>query len=434
MLIELGGSTASQSGTIISYATFAHAAQVVLLLVATLVVLHYRTIFAQWRSAVYTVPAITWLLSRPEANHPAVMSKPAAVQLVADKRLSLDYAEARRLSRAEFLQENQDFDYGMSTKYLVNSRGMEMFIKSWMPKEGRAKGIIFLCHGYADTVTFFFEGLARIWAAAGYAVFGMDYPGFGLSDGLHGYIPNFDQLVDDVVEQYAAVKEHSEMKGLPCFLFGESMGGAVALKAHLKYPDLWDGAVLVAPMCKIADAMYPPWYLVQIMIALAHIIPKAKLVTHRDIAEFGFKDLVKRKRAEKNPVAYIGNPRLGTALSLLRTTDDIEKKLGEVALPMLVIHGGSDVVTDPSISKLLYEKAKSSDKVLRLYEEAWHCILEGEPDDMVKKVMSDIITWLDARSTSKGFIEQGKDSRQGDLEQTVALAEMTPAIVNPGNN
>ncbi len=63
----------------------------------------------------YTVPAITWLLSRPEANHPVVTSKPAAVQLVADKRLSLDYAEARRLSRAEFLQENQDFDYGMST-------------------------------------------------------------------------------------------------------------------------------------------------------------------------------------------------------------------------------------------------------------------------------------------------------------------------------
>jgi hypothetical protein len=47
---------------------------------------------------------------------------------------------------------------------------------------------------------------------------------------------------------------------------------------------------------QIADAMYPPWYLVQIMIALAHIIPKAKLVTNRDIAEIGFRDLVKRKR------------------------------------------------------------------------------------------------------------------------------------------
>jgi alpha-beta hydrolase superfamily lysophospholipase len=34
----------------------------------------------------------------------------------------------------------------------------------------------------------------------------MDYPGFGLSEGLHGYVPNFDNLVDDVVEQYRAVK------------------------------------------------------------------------------------------------------------------------------------------------------------------------------------------------------------------------------------
>jgi acylglycerol lipase len=35
---------------------------------------------------------------------------------------------------------------------------MEMFVKSWMPEEGRPKGILFLCHGYGDTVTFFFEG------------------------------------------------------------------------------------------------------------------------------------------------------------------------------------------------------------------------------------------------------------------------------------
>lgn len=87
-----------------------------------------------------------------------------------------------------------------------------------------------------------------------------------------------------------------ELEGLPCFLFGESMGGAVALKAHLKEPSMWDGAVLVAPMCKIADAMYPPWYLVQIMLALAHVVPKAKLVPHTDIAAVGFRDLEKRKR------------------------------------------------------------------------------------------------------------------------------------------
>jgi alpha-beta hydrolase superfamily lysophospholipase len=37
------------------------------------------------------------------------------------------------------------------------------------------------------------------------------------------------------------------------FLYGESMGGAVALLLHRKDPTFWDGAVLAAPMCKVAD-------------------------------------------------------------------------------------------------------------------------------------------------------------------------------------
>lgn len=43
-------------------------------------------------------------------------------------------------------------------------------------------------------------------ANEGYAVYAMDYPGFGLSDGLHGYIPNFDELVDHVIEQYTRIR------------------------------------------------------------------------------------------------------------------------------------------------------------------------------------------------------------------------------------
>ena len=42
-----------------------------------------------------------------------------------------------------------------------------------------------------------------------------------------------------------------EYSDLPSFLFGESMGGAVALKIHFKQPKDWNGAILVAPMCKV---------------------------------------------------------------------------------------------------------------------------------------------------------------------------------------
>ena len=51
-------------------------------------------------------------------------------------------------------------------------------------------------------------------------------------------------------------------------------------------------------------------------------------------------------------------------------------------------------MTDPSVSKALYEKASSSDKKLCLYEDGCHSLLEGESDAMIFKVLADIITWL----------------------------------------
>lgn len=44
----------------------------------------------------------------------------------------------------------------------------------------------------------------------------MDYPGFGLSEGLHGYIPSFDVLVDDVIEQYRLIKGELRLYFLEC--------------------------------------------------------------------------------------------------------------------------------------------------------------------------------------------------------------------------
>ena len=47
--------------------------------------------------------------------------------------------------------------------------------------------------------------------------------------------------------------ERKENKGKHRFLLGESMGGAVVLRLHRKMPEFWDGAVLVAPMCKVSS-------------------------------------------------------------------------------------------------------------------------------------------------------------------------------------
>lgn len=361
-------------------------------------------------------------------------------RLQLDSRHGLDDAAARRKARQEFYRTHKHFDHNsfesdadrgltVTETYVLNSKGKEIFIKSWLPAGSQFHGVVFLCHGYGDTVTFYAEGEARTLALAGYAVYGMDYPGFGMSEGLHGYIPNFDKLVDEVIEQYRIIKGRTELKDLPCFLFGESMGAAVALRAHLKEPTMWDGAVLVAPMCKIADEMYPPWILVQILIALSHVIPKARLVPGQSIAEIGFRDPLKRRRADLNPVAYVGNPRIRTAVQMLRITECLGSKMHEVSMPMLVLHGAGDRVTDPEISKLLHKRAKSTDKTLRLYEEAWHCLLQGEPDEMIHSVMRDVILWLDSHAAMKMGAAFPQQSPQ-EFEDRVARA--VPSLINFG--
>ncbi|KEH21542.1 caffeoylshikimate esterase isoform X4 [Medicago truncatula] len=309
---------------------------------------------------------------------------------------NMDHVSARRQAREAFKDVQLGIDHilfktqcdglKMKESYEVNSKGIEIFYKSWFPETARPKAAVFYCHGYGDTSTFFFEGIARKLACDGYGVFAMDYPGFGLSEGLHCYIPSFDSLVDDVIEIYSKIKENPELQSLPSFLFGQSMGGAVALKMHLKQP-------------KIADDMAPPWLLAQILIGIANVLPKQKLVPQKNLAEAAFRDLKKREMTAYNVVAYKDKPRLWTAVEMLKTTQEIEKRLEEVSLPLLILHGEADIVTDPSVSKTFYEKASSSDKKLKLYKDAYHSLLEGEPDEMIIQVFSDIILWLDEHSS-----------------------------------
>ncbi|CAL5185757.1 unnamed protein product [Lathyrus oleraceus] len=324
-----------------------------------------------------------------------------------------DEVDARRQVREAFKDIQLNIDHilfktscdGLETKesYEVNSRGIEIFWKSWIPKESKPKATVFFCHGYADTCTFFFEGIARKLASSGYGVFAMDFPGFGLSEGLHGYIPSFDKLVDDVIEQYSKIKENPEFKSLPSFLFGQSMGGAVALKIHLKQPKAWNGAILCAPMCKISENMVPPKLVVHMLTAMANVFPKKKLVPMKDLGDAAFREPKKKKQTEYNVISYKDKPRLRTAVELLKTTEEIEQNLEEVTLPLLILHGEADTVTDPSVSKALYEKATSSDKKLELYKDAYHALIEGEPDERVIQVLNDIISWLDEHSLKQNI-------------------------------
>ncbi|KAJ3680840.1 hypothetical protein LUZ60_015329 [Juncus effusus] len=292
-------------------------------------------------------------------------------------------------------------------EFIVNERGIKLFTCRWLPVNREPKALVFICHGYAMECSITMRGTGTRLAKAGYVVHGIDYEGHGKSSGLQGYIPSFDNILSDCDNHFINICEKRENKGKMRYLLGESMGGAVVILLHRRKPTYWDGAILVAPMCKIADEMKPHPVLQNFLTFLTMIIPTWKIVPTEDIVDKAIKSQEWRDEVRNNPYCYKGRPRLRTGFNLLTVSLDIEKNLDKVSLPFIIVHGGDDQVTDPSVSQALYDSSMSKDKTLKLYSGMWHALTSGEPKENIDMVFKDIIEWLDKRSTSNNLLSEG---------------------------
>ncbi|XP_042053675.1 caffeoylshikimate esterase-like [Salvia splendens] len=291
--------------------------------------------------------------------------------------------------------ENSNVKY--EEKFIVSPRGVKLFSCRWGPTDTEPKALIFLCHGYGMECSISMRGCAARLVKAGYEVHGIDCEGHGKSSGLLGLITSFDDLVYDLSDHFTNISERKENRNKLRILMGESMGGAMVLRLHRKMPAFWDGAILVAPMCKIADEIKPSPVVITILIALARIIPTWKLTPTPDIIDVAFRDPQVRHEVRSNPYTYKGRPRLQTSYQLYSASIDLEQRLQEVSLPFIVLHGKEDKVTDPSVSKTLYETARAMDKTIKLYPGMWHSLSYGELPENLDIVYTDIVNWVDQR-------------------------------------
>ncbi|XP_004497316.1 caffeoylshikimate esterase-like [Cicer arietinum] len=283
-------------------------------------------------------------------------------------------------------------------EFILNSRGKRLFSSRWIPENENPKALIFMCHGYAMECSMTMQSTATRLAKGGFAVYGLDYEGHGKSDGLFGLVNKFENIVDDCFHHFSTICEKEENRNKMRYLLGESMGGAVALLLHRKNPHYWDGAILAAPMCKMADDIRPNAIMVTILSGLSKIFPTWQIVPGQDINEIAFKLPEVRQQIKANKYCYKGKPRLKTAFELNRVCTEFEQRLNEVSLPFLVLHGEEDRVTDKAVSKQLYDVASSTDKTLKLYPGMWHGLLFGEPPENLDIVFKDIISWIEERS------------------------------------
>ena len=102
-------------------------------------------------------------------------------------------------------------------------RGVALFRQSWHPI-GQARGGLVIVHGLKDHSSRY-DALARQLAAEGIAVFVFDLRGHGRSSGRRVAVDAFDDYVADLEAFIAEIEP--DVSG-PLFLFGHSMGGAIA--------------------------------------------------------------------------------------------------------------------------------------------------------------------------------------------------------------
>ena len=315
-----------------------------------------------------------------------------------------------------------------------NNRGMLLNTVILTPKNQPMKAIICFCHGYSDNISYCkIMDYSRLVQEGNIAFVGIEYEGHGLSDGSMAYIENWNHVIDDISTYFTEItsshplflpsetstnKNHL-MKNI--FLMGESMGGAVAYDVFHRIPQLFRGVLFVCPMCKISDDMLPSPIIIDCFKRLIEIFPWIGYLpiapSKKSINQVTYKCPKKLQLASLSPFNYHRKPRLCTARELIDTTirltadNDTDTHTDTTTGPntifnnpdsnvsFIIFHGADDVVTDPELSKQLYEESKCLDKTLKLYDTMWHSLLGGEPDENVTIVIRDMIEWIHQRSS-----------------------------------
>ena len=300
--------------------------------------------------------------------------------------------------------------------YFPSSDGVHRcFARQWTPSH-HPKGIVLILHGVAEHIGRYAE-FASYLAERGYVVCGNDHLGHGktgVEDSKFGYFSKYDGwtlVTADVRTLFLKLKE--EFPGIPCILFGHSMGSFLARTFLCRYPGLADGAILSGTgmepsfmvaagkaICSLLCAAKGPEYHSPFVHSISlggynkqfepartpcDWLSRDEAVVDRYIEDpfCGFPESVGLMRDMMGGLQYIVSRR---ALSQM-----------DVNTPVFFLSGDCDPVgQNGSGVKKVYQLFKDTgclDVSLKLYPEGRHEMLNELNS---KEVQNDILCWLEA--------------------------------------
>jgi acylglycerol lipase len=258
-----------------------------------------------------------------------------------------------------------------------------LYRQAWLPDSNPVAALI-VEHGVAEH-SGRYANLVNYFVPKGYAIYSYDLRGHGKSDGKRCYVERFSYYLDDLKTFCNKVGE--ENKKLKTFLVGHSMGSTIALAYAIKNQSELSGLIVSGSTLKAgASITKASIFMAKILSA---IVPKIG-VSALDSAYIS-RDEAVVKAYRNDPLNYTGKLSARVGSELLKTMEQLRSGMVGLSLPILIMHGTGDRISDPSSSQMLHDGVSSKDKTLKLYDGFYHEIFN---DPGCQQVFSDMESWL----------------------------------------
>ena len=255
------------------------------------------------------------------------------------------------------------------------------------PVEGQPRAVVMLVHGLGEH-SGRYEALAAEMVGRGFAVLAPDHIGHGESPGPRVFVSHFDDYLPGVRQCRALATER--YPDVPCFLLGHSMGGLIAARVLLDDADHYRGALFSGPAFAAAEP--PSALLMTIGRLLARLAPKLGMMALDASGVSRDPEVVAAYNAD--PLVNHGKVTAGLAVAIFDAMAQVMSRAGEITLPVLIMHGGDDIMAAPEGSQTFAEQVGATDKTLKLLPGLYHEIF-NEPEG--PDIIAQYADWIEAR-------------------------------------
>ncbi|MEL7561860.1 lysophospholipase [Dehalogenimonas sp. 4OHTPN] len=264
------------------------------------------------------------------------------------------------------------------------SKGQALYYQAWLP-DSRFKAVVVLVHGLADH-SGRYNNVIDYLVPKGYSVWSYDQRGHGKSPGKRCYIDRFADLTGDLSRFVDFVRQ--ENPSLPLFIIGHSLGALEAAFYSTCHPTWVTGAVLSGLVLKAGESITKRT--LKLVKTLSVIIPRL------GVRQLECAGISRDENVVKNyigdPLVFTGKIPARTGAEMLDAMSNVQALSAKIKLPVLLMHGASDRLAEPSGSQLFYNSIASTDKELHFFPGCYHEIFNEPCHDFVLGTM---IRWLD---------------------------------------